>query len=296
MLLPLISWAWPESAIAIALTIVLAIVIRWVIGRAIRMGVNASLKHSADRAQAAGGRAGQILADLTGASNARHEARTKTVGSVLHSITSVTVFTVAILTILALFDVPLGPILASAGIGGVALGFGAQSLVKDYLSGIFMILEDQYGVGDIVNLGEVTGTVEEVGLRITRVRDGSGQVWYIRNGEITRVGNQSQGWSTAVVDVPVASTADAGEVIAILERVVAEADADPRWQNILLDKPNVAGVNEVRGGTMTIRVNAKCAPNQQWGVQRDLLERSVSALNAAGVPGPPVITPPLGAS
>ncbi len=282
----LVAWAWPDSAIAVALTIVLAIVIRWALGRTIRLGVKASLKHSQERSTASEGRASRILADMAGVSRTRHEARTKTVGSVLNSITSITVFSLAILTILAIFEVPLGPILTSAGIGGVALGFGAQSLVKDFLSGIFMILEDQYGVGDIVNLGDITGTVEEVGLRITRVRDGSGEVWYIRNGEIVRVGNKSQGWSTAIVDVPVAYTADASQAIRILEGVIAEVDADPAWEDVLLDTPNIAGVNEIRGSTMTIRVTAKCAPNQQAGIQRDILERSVSALNAAGVPGP----------
>ncbi len=286
MPVPLVVWEWPESAITIALVIVLALIIHWVFNRAIRLGVAASLKRSQDRSPDSSSRAGRILADMAGLTNERHQARTKTVGSVLRSINTIVVLTVAALMILGIFNVPLGPVLASAGIGGVALGFGAQALVKDFLSGIFMILEDQYGVGDIVDLGEVTGTVEDIGLRVTQVRDSTGKLWYVRNGEIVRVGNQSQGWSTAIVNVPVASTAHAPLVIEILERVMDEVDADERWASILLDKPNVAGVGEVKGGTMTVQVFAKCAPNQHWGVQRDILERSVNALQNAGVPGP----------
>lgn len=290
MPVPLAIWEWPESAIAIALTVTLAVFVRWLVNRAIRLGVSASLKRAEERSADRGGRASRILADMTGLSDERHQARTKTVGSVLRSINTIVVFTVASLMILGIFNVPLGPILASAGIGGVALGFGAQSLVKDFLSGVFMILEDQYGVGDIVDVGEVTGTVEDVGLRVTQIRDSTGRLWYIRNGEISRVGNQSQGWSTAIVNVPVASTAHPPQVIEILEGVMDQVDADERWADILLEKPRVVGVGEVKGGTMTVQVFAKCAPNQHWGVQRDILERSVNALQAAGVPGP-IIAP-----
>ena len=123
-------------------------------------------------------------------------------GSLLRSIVTFVVVTLAVLTVMALLGIPLGPLLASAGVAGVALGFGAQSLVKDFLSGIFMIIEDQYGVGDVIDTGEAIGTVEEVSLRITRLRDANGITWYVRNGEIIRIGNRSQGCSTAIVDMP----------------------------------------------------------------------------------------------
>ena len=128
----------------------------------------------------------------------------------LRSASSLVILGIAVVMILAEFGVALGPILASAGIVGVALGFGAQSLVRDFLSGMFMLLEDQYGVGDIVDLGTANGTVEAVGLRITTVRDGNGTVWYVRNGEILRVGNKTQGYAVAVADVPLALGADIG--------------------------------------------------------------------------------------
>ncbi len=289
---PLITWEWPSSLITIAAILLIAIILNAFLTRAIRLGVDASLRAAADRTHKQGSRAEQILAEAAGINSARHQARTRTIGSVLRSASSVAIVLIAAMTILAEIGVPLAPLLTSAGIGGVALGFGAQSLVKDYLSGMFMIMEDQYGVGDLINTGEVTGTVEEVGMRVTRLRDANGQVWYVRNGEILRVGNQSQGWSTGMIDVPIAYDEDAARAIAVLETVTEEVFADPDWEHVLLEKPSVAGVNAVAGGSMTIRIFAKCAPNEHWGVQRDILERSVTALQAAGIRGPVITIPP----
>jgi len=287
---PLITFAWPETPIMIGAILLVALILRVLLNRAIRLGEAASLKASLGRTHGQSPRAEQILANATGLNSARHQARTRTIGSVLRSAVSVILVAITVLTVLDVLGVPLGPLLTSAGIGGVALAFGAQSLVKDYISGVFMIMEDQYGVGDLIDTGEVTGTVEEVGLRVTRLRDAGGQIWYVRNGEILRVGNQSQGWSTGTVDVPVAYDEDAARALAILDRVADEAFADERWKDVLLERPSVAGVNAVQGGTMTLRMFAKCAPNAHWGVQRDLLERAVAALRDAGVRGP--VLPP----
>ena len=150
--------------------------------------------------------------------------------------------------ILDVLGLPIGPLLASAGIVGVALGFGAQTLVKDFLSGIFLILEDQYGVGDLVDTGMGTvGTVEAVGLRVTRLRDGSGVVWYVRNGEILQVGNHSQGWSTGIVDVSVAYTEDIPRVQRLIGEVAAAMAEEEAWQQKILEPPTVAGVESVTG-------------------------------------------------
>ena len=279
-------WLWPDTPIAITAIILIAVVVRALILHAIRTGTAGVLSRAKRRRENQSGRAGRILAQAAGLASERHEARTATMGSLLRSVTNATISALTILTVLAVMEVPLAPLLASAGVGGVALGFGAQSLVKDYLSGIFMIVEDQYGVGDLIDTGQVIGTVEEVGLRVTRLRDGGGQVWYVRNGEIIRIGNQSQGWSTALIDLPVAYDEDAGRVIGILEKVVAEVDGDERWTDNLLEKPTVAGVQAITGGTMSIRIVVKTPPNKQWGVQRDILERAMNALNAEGVRGP----------
>jgi len=287
--LSLLTWAWPETPLTLVAIVVLAILARWLIVRTIRASVDTSLKRARDRNAGQGSRAEQILAAATGVTSARHEARTRTIGSILRSVTSVVIGVVAALTILETLGAPLGAVIASAGIGGVAIGFGAQSLVKDFLSGIFMIMEDQFGVGDLIDTGEVVGTVEDVGLRVTRIRDASGQVWYVRNGEIIRIGNQSQGWSTGIVDVPVAADEDVARVLSILKAAMDEVYADPKWDAVLLERPDVAGVERMVGNTMSMRIFAKCAPNQHWGVQRDILERSQQALQAAGVRGPVVL-------
>lgn len=294
---PLLTWIWPESPIAVAVVAALALALNWLVRRAIRIAVESSVARAKARHESQGGRAARVLAHATGQDSARHEARTRAIGSVLRSVTAVAVSIIAVVTIMKELSIPIEPLLTAAGIGGVALGIGAQSLVKDYLSGIFLILEDQYGVGDLIDTGSVTGTVEDVGLRITRLRDMGGLVWYVRNGEIVRVGNRSQGWSTADVDIPVAYDEDSSRVTDLLNRVADEVSADHRWDDVLLERPSVAGVNEVRGGTMTLKVFAKCAPNQHWGVQRDILERSLQALRDAGIRGPiPQLGDPAGTS
>ena len=179
----------------------------------------------------------------------------------LRSASSFVVGAIAVAMILAEFGVALGPILASAGIVGVAIGFGAQNLVRDFLSGMFMLLEDQYGVGDIVDLGSANGTVEAVGLRITTVRDGNGTVWYVRNGEILRVGNKSQGYAVAVADLLLGPQRRhrAG-------RRDRHAGWPPRsWQirrspSTCIEPPEVVGIEKVGPEGVTFRVTARTAP------------------------------------
>jgi small conductance mechanosensitive channel len=149
----------------------------------------------------------------------RREQRALALGQLLRSITAFIIGGITLLVVLTEIGMDIGPLLASAGVIGVALGFGAQTMVKDFLSGIFLVLEDQYGPGDVVDLGSAIGTVEEVGLRITRLRDASGVVWYVRNGEILRVGNRSQGWTLAIVDVPIAYDEDLDRVRRLVEKI-----------------------------------------------------------------------------
>lgn len=287
---PLVVFTWPESAISIGVVLLVALVLRIVLRRAIRLSVSASIA-AGDRHRSSTSHADQLIGRITGSADERHQARVRTLGSVLTNAVDVILVVVVLLTIMRVLEIPLEPVLAASGIGGVALAFGAQSLVKDYISGILMIFEDQFGVGDLIDTGEVVGTVEEVGLRVTRLRDAGGQIWYVRNGEILRIGNQSQGWSTGLADVPIASTEDPARAIEVLRAMVKDMYADERFAGVLLEEPNVAGVNEVRAGATTIRIFAKTAPNQHWGVQRELLERGVQALHAAGIRGPVVFPP-----
>lgn len=213
----------------------------------------------------------------------RRKARTEAIASLLRSVTTAFVVAVGALLVLAQLEINITPLLASAGVVGVALGFGAQSLVKDYLSGIFLILEDQYGVGDVVDLGPVVGTVEDVTLRITQVRDMSGVVWYVRNGEVVRVANRSQGWTLAIVDIPVAYDENLDRVRRLVESVADDMDADPQYDDKLLGKPAFAGVESVSGEAVTIRITAKAAPEQQVAVTRIIRERVKLTFDRAGI-------------
>ncbi|GHF62508.1 small conductance mechanosensitive channel [Amycolatopsis bartoniae] len=218
----------------------------------------------------------------------RRRQRAKTIGSVLKSLTSFLVFGLAFIQILGELGINLGPIIASAGIVGVALGFGAQNLVKDFISGMFMMLEDQYGVGDVIDIGPASGTVESVGLRITTLRDVKGTVWYVRNGEVLRVGNSSQGYANAVVDVPLSYTADVERAVEVLTTTVTAAVAEAPLSDEVLEPPEVLGVETVTPEGITIRVTAKVRPGKQWSVQRALRARVIAGLEEAG------FEPPMG--
>ena len=224
--------------------------------------------------------------------NQRTEQRAAAIGSLLTSVVGITVWVIALLTALPLLGIDIAPLLASAGVIGVALGFGAQTLVKDYLSGIFLIIEDQFGVGDVVDLGPAIGTVEEVALRYTRLRDLSGIVWYVRNGEILRVANKSQGWTLAVVDIPVAYNADLDKVRDIIESVAIDMDEDPTYDDMLLGKPMFAGVESMSGDAVFLRITAKAVPEQQVPLARAIRERMKLAFDRAGIIIPVLVRPP----
>lgn len=219
----------------------------------------------------------------------RRAQRARTIGSVFKSITSVVVFGTAFMMILAELGVNLAPVLASAGILGVAIGFGAQNVVKDFLSGVFMMLEDQYGVGDVVDVGEATGTVEAVGLRITTMRDVNGTVWYVRNGEILRVGNSSQGFAVAVVDVPIGYGADVEQATETIDRVATQITENDPVAADVLEPVEVLGVERVSAAEgITLRLTVKVRPGRQWAVQRTLRAAIMAAFEEAGIQGPVV--------
>jgi moderate conductance mechanosensitive channel len=213
----------------------------------------------------------------------RRKQRVRALGSILRSVASITIFSIASVVILGDLGINLAPLLASAGVVGIAIGFGAQSMVRDYLAGIFMLVEDQYGVGDVISIGDATGTVENVTLRVTRMRDVSGIVWHIRNGSIEQVGNESQGWARAVIDFPVPYEVDLAEIRSLLTEVAGELWDDPVWRVVLLDPPEVWGAQEISSDGVTMRIVAKTAPLRQWEVERELRARVKAALAAAGI-------------
>ena len=192
-------------------------------------------------------------------------------------------FGIAALTILGILGFNLAPLLASTAVLGVALGFGAQNLVRDYLAGLLMLVEDHYGVGDTINAGVATGTVEAMTLLTTRLRDVNGVVWHIRNGTIDSVGNESQGWSRAVIDYPVPYGEDLARIRALMEQAANSLYRERGWKKLMLEKPEVWGAQELSGKEVTMRLVAKTAPMRQWEVARELRARVKAALDAAGV-------------
>jgi small conductance mechanosensitive channel len=212
----------------------------------------------------------------------RRRQRAEAIGSVLRSFATTAIFSIAALMILNELGFDLAPLLASAGIAGVALGFGAQTLVKDLIAGLFMLLEDQYGVGDIVDLGAATGSVESVGLRITTIRDARGVLWYIRNGEIIRVGNRSQGWAVVMVDITVDFT-QVDQASGVLRAAAARMAEDPEWAADMIDPPEMLGVEQVSIDGAMLRTTAKTSAEAQFRLGRELRRRLTEALAEAGI-------------
>ena len=260
--------------IAVVALVVLALVIRWALGKVIdRIVLHAEEGVLPDRFGNKGS---------TG-NHTRRVQRAKTMGSLLKSIVGGVLVAVFGTMILAEVGVNIAPIIASAGIVGVALGFGAQSLVKDFLSGIFMIFEDQYGVGDVVDVGPASGTIEAVSLRVTRLRDQQGTVWYVPNGEILRVGNMSQNWARAVVDVNVGYGEDLSRVTRILKEVAHDIWADEDYKGIVIEEPEVTGVETMTPEAISLRVLIKTAPMQQWSIARELRLRIKARFDQEGI-------------
>ncbi|GGM18485.1 hypothetical protein GCM10012279_40930 [Micromonospora yangpuensis] len=267
----------------IVLILLVAVLLRWLVNRTIKRLVRTTtdasvptlLRPLRERIPEASPTPAQFVPE-------RRRQRAEAIGSVLRSGATAFILGIALLMVLKEFSFDLAPLLASAGIAGVALGFGAQSLVKDLLAGLFMLIEDQYGVGDTVDLGEATGTVEAVGLRVTTVRDGRGVLWYIRNGEIVRVGNKSQGWALVVVDLPV-GFANTEEVSAVLRTAAASVSLDPELSPEIVEPPTVLGVEQMTVDGAVIRTVVKTTADGQFAVGRELRRRLAEALENSGI-------------
>jgi small conductance mechanosensitive channel len=209
--------------------------------------------------------------------------RIETLGRVFRYTTSVLIILVAGMLVLSELGIAIGPILATAGVVGIAVGFGAQSLIKDYFNGFFMLLENQVRQGDVIQVADKTGLVEEITLRYIRLRNYEGQVHYIPNGIITTVTNMSREYAYAVIDVGVAYREDVDQVMAIMERVGAEMRADPNCADAILEDLEMAGVNQWADSAVVIRCRFKVKPQEQWGVRREYLRRLKIAFDREGV-------------
>lgn len=224
-----------------------------------------------------------VPADRAAEPDPRRAARAASISAVVGSTATVLIWVIAILVALGEAGIDLGPLIAGAGIAGVALGFGAQSLVKDCIAGLFMLIEDQYGIGDIVDLDEASGTVEEISLRVTVLRDIGGTVWHVPNGEVRRVGNMSQLWSVAMIDVDIAYDADIDRAREVIRETARAVRDDEDWSGRVIDEPEVLGVEVLGADAVTIRMSVKTEPGAQFDVQRVLRERIKRSLDDAGI-------------
>lgn len=282
-----------EVSLKLIAVLIVALIVTFIIRISVKSFVNTAIKRAQLKAPELARRA-ENTEDLSQiVMEQRTVQRSKAVGQIIRSTVILITWSVTTILFLSILGINVAPILASAGIAGVAIGFGAQTLIKDFLAGVFIILEDQYGIGDIVDLGPAVGTVEEVGLRITRLRDLGGVVWYVRNGEIMRVANRSQGWTLAIVDVPVAYNEDLEKVRKVIEKVGLEMLDDPQYFGQLLGTPSYAGVEQVSGEAVFLRIVAKTAPDQPIQMARIIREKLKMAFDQAGIKVPVLARPYL---
>jgi len=272
-------WAQWHTPIRIILILLGAVIARWILMllvartvRSVEAGSRIKLKI-----------ASQLPDDLSPLANARLVQRTKTMGSVLNNFITWTVVILALTMVLSELGVAIGALAAGAGLVGAGIGFGAQSLIKDLISGLFIVAEDQYGVGDSVNLGEISGSVESVGLRVTQVRDIDGVLWYVRNGEILRVGNHSQGWSRAVLDIALDYSTDVAAAKRVIEDTAAQVVSAPGNTEKVLGEPDVWGVHLLNGDQVVIRLVQKTKHGQADDIARDLREALKANLDRARI-------------
>ena len=286
---PLLSVSWAKLGewvfgipLRIVGLIVLAILLRWVLHRVIDKVVVRAVESS--------GFAGKIpkMSDTSAAitASSRRSQRSQAIGSLFKSVITGVLVAIFATMVLDQLGINIAPIIASAGIVGLALGFGAQSLVKDYLSGIFMIIEDQYGVGDSIEVNNISGTVEAVTLRITRLRSLDGTVWYIPNGEILTVGNHSQNWARAVIDVAVGYNEDLSKVQRVLREISRDLWVDEEFKGQIIEEPEVTGVEALTPDSITVRLLIKTLPLKQWAIAREMRQRIKARLDYEGIEMP----------
>ncbi|MEV7390293.1 MULTISPECIES: mechanosensitive ion channel family protein [unclassified Streptomyces] len=270
------NWStWLAIGLKVLLILVIAVLLRRVVLRSITKLID-RMNRTAESAE--GTTLGGLLVNAE-----RRRQRSQAIGSVLRSVASFVILGTAALTVLSAFQINLAPLLASAGVAGVAIGFGARNLVTDFLSGVFMILEDQYGVGDTIDAGVASGEVVEVGLRVTKLRGDNGEIWYVRNGEVKRIGNLSQGWATAGVDVTVKASEDLDRLRATLDAVAEKMGKEEPWNELLWGPIQILGLDSVLIDSMVVRLSAKTMPGKAAAVERELRWRIKRAFDAANI-------------
>ena len=262
-----------QRPLKILLIIVVALVLNWlarsIIHRATRRGIERTPLLASEAEDTPQYRAQE----------ARRQQRMRTLGNVGRSVAVIVIWTWAVLAVLDQLGVNVAPLIASAGVVGVAIGFGAQSLVKDFFSGMFILIENQFGVGDTIQVGDIVGEVEMMTLRITTIRDMDGALWHVRNGDIDQVGNHSARFSTARLQIPVSLMADPDKVSRVIEDTAIAACRDPEIREAVMDTPAMLGPSEFNPTYVSFRLSVQTMPGQQWAVARHLNHRILAALH-----------------
>ncbi|GAB3650531.1 mechanosensitive ion channel family protein [Glycomyces tarimensis] len=273
-----------DKIVHVLLIVLAALVLRWIVNRTIARIIKQvtsvrgpqPISDLAERLASGSSRREGIVGD-------RSRQRAETLTGVLQHVSGIVIWSIAFMLILSAFSVNLAPILASAGIAGIAIGFGAQNLVQDYLAGIFILLEDQYGVGDIVDVGDAIGEIVDMGLRVTTIRSLDGTLWYVRNGQILRVGNMSQSWAYVIIETPLPPNTDLELVGEKITAIAEEFAEDDEWRAHVLAEPEYVGVTEMTIDEIKVRLGVRTTSDEQWAAGRELRRRISEALREAGI-------------
>ncbi|WP_053353265.1 mechanosensitive ion channel family protein [Leucobacter musarum] len=255
-----------QVPLTIALIVIVAVLLNWLL-RKLLMRTVTHVVRGVKKAQDVDTTSEMRAAPYV---SARAVQRTRTLGTVGRAVITWAIVVIALILILSQLNVDLGALLTSAGIVAAGLAFGAQNIVKDILNGVFMVFEDQLGVGDVVTIGTVSGTVEDVGIRVTQVRAIDGTLWFIRNGEILTLGNASQGWGQAVIDVTVDARQDLAHVTEVTLDAAKELLRSERYARKVTGSPELLGLESIYGDRATLRLTVRTRPEAQWEVQRGI--------------------------
>ena len=216
--------------------------------------------------------------------NSQRAAQLRTVAAIVRATSYSLIGFIVLLHVLSIFNINLTPLLASAGVVGVGIGLGAQSIFKDMLNGIFILIEDQYNVGEVVKIAGLQGTVEDLTLRLTRLRDGNGTLYIIPNSQIATVSNLSRDFSLATLPVSVDASVNPDKVMAVLRRLATEVRNDPAFKQVMIADPDILGVDNINGREVIYPVNLRVRANQQYAVLRELRRRIILAFEKEDIP------------
>ena len=288
------SKAWARAAewfvakpLSILLVVVVAGVVAMVVRRMISRSMNQLFSVSSEKKHNRKGKLRRRTSEVllaSGDTSVRTEARLETLTAVFRSIGTALVWFLALFFTLEVLGISLGPLLATAGIVGVALGFGTQTMVRDFISGFFIVAEDQFGVGDTIDVGGgAKGVVERITLRATHIRDPEGTMWHVANGQIVKVANKSQEWARALIDVVLPYDADISAVSDVMQEVADTIQSDPEWSSKIMERAEIWGIQEFDSDGVHVRMVIKTEPAAQFGVLRELRARMKETFDERGI-------------